>query len=211
MTLLDANKQTCGGGWKHPYSYIFAVVSYVNSWLFFVMELSFLTAWSIFFSFSNESHPLRLNSLPFLESHFWKATSLNRGTNERDNCGRVCITLLSVMCLVTPQDSSNSPLMPVLICCLIALESGINCRGSLARKVSECLRYLLEFVVLAYITEGILLVLKEKGMSDYSTAPYFNIISFAIHCTYCTHRLEMYRHVIKSVLKFTFLVYTSEK
>lgn len=125
MTLLDANKQTRGGGWKLLYSYIF-VVSYVNSWLFSCCKI-------FFYFFLKGSHPPRPYSLPFLESHFWKATSLNRGTNERDNCGWVCITLLSVMCLVTPSESSNSPLMPVLICCLIALESGINCQRCSSR------------------------------------------------------------------------------
>lgn len=42
-------------------------------------------------------------------------------------------------------------------------------------------------------------------MSDYSTAPHFNILTFAIHCIYCTPQLEMYLYVIKSVLKFIVL------
>lgn len=98
MTLLDVNRQTRGGGWKVPHNYT-SVVSNVASKLFCYgvrFAVCFLLKKNL-----NESHPpSRILSLSFLEmSH--KATSLYAGTNERDNCGRVYIRSLSVMCPVT--------------------------------------------------------------------------------------------------------------
>lgn len=56
----------------------------------------------LFFSFfeENPTHWDLTLSLS-LSCTFEKATCLNHWTNERDNCGSVCIMLLSVMCLVT--------------------------------------------------------------------------------------------------------------
>lgn len=125
-SVLDADKQTNKSYWRLKHLQILIKYGCFVRWLNLLPVRFFSFFFSFFLSFFNESHPPSRSSLSFLESHFWKATSLCPGTNERDNCGRVCITILSVMCLVTPYESSNSALMSVLICCLIALESRIN-------------------------------------------------------------------------------------
>lgn len=55
--------------------------------------------------------------------------------------------------------------------------------SGLAWKVSQCLPSLLEFVVLAYTTEGNKARAYEKR-NAYSTTSCFNKVSFAIYCWY---------------------------
>lgn len=144
MTLLHANKKAFGGGWKLLHSCVLAAVSSLNSTGVFSAQV---------FLFFRKSHPPRQSPVSFQE--FWeRATCLNHWTNERNNCGSFCIMSLSVMCLVTPCDSSNSRLMPALICCLVGLDSRINgwcCSQRESSKTSHYFPYFFRFCCLGFL------------------------------------------------------------
>lgn len=105
------------------------------------------------FSFLQEIPPTETEPCLFPRVFRERATCLNHWTNERNNCGSVCIMSLSVMCLVTPCGSSNSRLMPALICCLVGLDSRINgwCWSQReSSNTSHCFPYFIRFCCLGF-------------------------------------------------------------